>query len=207
MANVERQRLGRTEARDVILRAAAKVFNREGRGLTIDAIASEAGYSSSALYKHFSNKEAILNALWRRVGEMTIEIVESRPPVELPFVGLLKWVLYQVVEFSEQEQELFLAAMGSVPLSGSLQDIDRNLLEMHERILAAFVDLMEIGIADGTLEPIDDPEFYALALGGHLDALSKQRRLTPQCDFKPQIDRAIEHFLHGAARDGSGSSP
>jgi AcrR family transcriptional regulator len=199
MADDDRQRLGRAEARDVILRAAARVFNREGRGITVEQIADEAGYSTSALYKHFQNKGDILTSLRRRVAEMTLEIFESEPPVELPFEGRLKWVLYQLVEFGERERALFEASMSTMAANVRADGVDPELLEMQKRIRAAFLMLMQVGIEDGTLREVDDPTLYVNALGGHLKVMSDQWALEGPFDFKARVDAAVELFLYGAA--------
>jgi len=53
-----------TKAR--IRAAAAAVIRRDGvEGLTMRAIAKEVGVSPTALYRHYPNREAILQELWR----------------------------------------------------------------------------------------------------------------------------------------------
>ncbi|TJZ73248.1 TetR/AcrR family transcriptional regulator [Rhodococcus oryzae] len=55
-----RPRGGSTEKRNAILRAARKVFGRDGYArASIDTIAAEAGVSTRTLYNHFGGKEAL----------------------------------------------------------------------------------------------------------------------------------------------------
>jgi AcrR family transcriptional regulator len=55
-----RPRGGSTEKRNAILRAARKVFGRDGYArASIDTIAAEAGASTRTLYNHFGGKEAL----------------------------------------------------------------------------------------------------------------------------------------------------
>ena len=83
-----RTRAARTqgrEARDEILSAALRVFARRGYGpASMDAIATEAGYSKGALYWHFSGKEQLLLTLLdERIDKPMRErfaILASAPP-------------------------------------------------------------------------------------------------------------------------------
>ncbi|NYI99085.1 AcrR family transcriptional regulator [Streptomonospora nanhaiensis] len=51
---------------EVLLEAAAQVFDREGPDATTNRIAERAGYSIGTLYQYFPNKEAMLLALTER---------------------------------------------------------------------------------------------------------------------------------------------
>lgn len=202
MTETNRQRLGRTEARDVILAAAARVFNSKGRGITVEEIAQEAGYSTSALYKHFSNKEDILRTLWKRVSARMLEIFQAEPPVELPFIERLKWTLYRLAKLAEDERDLFLAAMFNTPIpyDDPLNQLDEDLVAYHRAMQQAMIALMEQGIEQGVLEG-RDPKVYAMALGGHLKALTGEWAFLGPFPLKPLIDSALEVFLMGAASD------
>jgi AcrR family transcriptional regulator len=73
------------EARDEILSAALRVFARRGYAeATMDAIATEAGYSKGALYWHFSGKEELLLTLLdERIDKPMRErfaVLASAPP-------------------------------------------------------------------------------------------------------------------------------
>jgi AcrR family transcriptional regulator len=198
MSENSRQRLGRTEARDLILEAAAHVFNNKGRAMTVEDIAQQAGYSTSALYKHFSNKDDILNTLWKRVRQRISDVLQSDPPVELGFVDRARWLLYSLTEFAEQEREIFLAAMASTQMGEPVCQVDEEIMANYKANQQVFLSLMEQGIAEGTLRAAD-PSLYSMALGGHLHALTIRWAFEGPFPLKPQIDDALELFLRGAA--------
>lgn len=64
--------------RDLILDAAARVFETEGlEGASLRAIAAEAGYTPAALYFHFASKEALYGALLGRSLEALKAAVDA----------------------------------------------------------------------------------------------------------------------------------
>ena len=66
-----RQRLSSAERRDAILDVATEVFGRLGFEATrMDDVAKAAGIAKGLLYKHFSSKDALFQALIDRQGEV-----------------------------------------------------------------------------------------------------------------------------------------
>ena len=74
------------ETKQELVAAATRVFARDGfHGASLDGIASEAGYSTGAIYGHFAGKDELFLAAFdayaiTRVGELTaIDAGESGP--------------------------------------------------------------------------------------------------------------------------------
>lgn len=195
-----RPRLGRTEARDVILEAAARVFNLNGRAATVEDIAQEAGYSPSALYKHFSNKDDIFRTLWKTVSERMLELYQTEPLVDLVFMERVKWTLYRIAQFAEDERELLLAGFANTPSGGSYCQVDREVLENYRGMQQAMIGMMERGIREGFLRPCS-PLMYEMALSGHLRTLLAQWAFLGPFPLKPKVDEMLEFFLLGAASE------
>lgn len=63
-----------------VLEAAAKCFNREGfHGASMASIAAEASMSVGQIYRHFENKEAVIEALVEQsMAEWTVRMAEVR---------------------------------------------------------------------------------------------------------------------------------
>ncbi|RAL21130.1 hypothetical protein DL240_13430 [Lujinxingia litoralis] len=197
MSEHPRQRLGHDEACERILDAAAHVFNQRGRAMTVEEIATRAGYSTSALYKHFANRDDIFCSLWRRVRARFSEVLHQPLPERLPFKERLRWLLHNLADFAEEERELYLAGIVNAPMSpaaGQIDDEIRALYATHQQVLRA---LMAEGIAEGALRP-GDPLDYALALGGTLHSLTLHWAFEGPFALKPAIDRALDLFLQGA---------
>lgn len=64
----------KAERTDLLLQQAARLFARKGfRGVSLEEIASAVGISGPALYRHFSNKHAILTAVLQDVSVRLLE--------------------------------------------------------------------------------------------------------------------------------------
>lgn len=198
MTQPTRQRLGRSEAREIILEAAARVFNQKGRAVTVEDIAHEAGYSTSALYKHFANKDDILHTLWIQVGERMRDLFQTEPPVALSFIKRLKWLLYRMARMAEETREFYIAGMANTPIALPATQLEDTHLDNYLAIRDSMVALMQRGIDEGVLKP-GDPELYAMALGGHLQSLTMNWALYGPYPLMPRIDQALEIFLFGTA--------
>jgi AcrR family transcriptional regulator len=64
----------RQQTRDTLLDAAAQVFSRRGfHGASLDEIAETAGFTRGAIYKHFTDKEDLLLAVWDRFNDRSLQ--------------------------------------------------------------------------------------------------------------------------------------
>lgn len=199
MSDEKRHRLGRNEARERILKAAARVYNRRGERATVQQIADEADYSTAALYKHFSDRDDILESLWRTVKEEVLAVLQSEPPVELGFVGRLKWLLFEFSEMAEQKEDLFVASMARSPFPTRLENLDDSAVEMYERYRETMRTIMSQGLEEGILEDSRSAELYALALAGQVQALVERWALEGPFPLRPRMEAMLELFLRGAA--------
>ncbi len=178
-----------------ILDAAARVVRQKGRGATIDDIAKEANYSPAALYRHFPGKDAIFQGLSHEIGARMLEIFSEAPPLKLSFEQHLKWVLYRLAEFANDERDVFIAAISWAPPVG----LESDEANAHRSAFGdAMIALMKQGIEEGVLRE-EAPELYAMAFGGMLNALNEAWILTGPFDLKPRIDELYTLFLRGAS--------
>ena len=76
----------RQRTREALLDAAAVVFAKRGfQGASLDEIAETAGYTRGAIYKHFADKEDLLQEVCVRLNERTFAEFDEVPGVELGF--------------------------------------------------------------------------------------------------------------------------
>lgn len=196
-----RRRLGRSEARARILEAAARVYNRRGERATVQQIAEEADYSTSALYKHFSDKDDIFETLWRSVKKELLDVVAAEPTLDLEFVDRLKWHMYKLADFAEEEHDLFLASMASAPTPTRAGDLDDSVVEIYEGFQEAIRSVMQKGLEEGVLDDSRSADLYGMALGGQIQALIDRWAIQGPFPMRPRLEEMLEVFLRGAASD------
>lgn len=104
MSDVRRRRPRQSRSRetvDVVLTAAAQMFDREGLSTTTNRIAERAGVSIGSLYQYFPNKQALLYALAerhiRQVRTRLDAVFARLRAEEPPFQAMMHAIISEVV--------------------------------------------------------------------------------------------------------------
>ncbi len=104
------------QTRGFILDAAARVLAHKGyKGATMQDIAAEAEYTAPTLYSYFKGKEAILEALLRRLFEELNAVLDEAPPHELSLPGRLEWMQRRQLELVQRRRDSVLALQAMPP--------------------------------------------------------------------------------------------
>src|SRR5579862_6926514 len=78
--------------RDLLLKAAAKVFSAGGPEASLEAVAKRAGVGIGTLYRHFPTRESLFEAVYRRevdeLADLADQLAKAEPPVE----ALRQWL-------------------------------------------------------------------------------------------------------------------
>jgi AcrR family transcriptional regulator len=199
----------RANTRERLLRAARSVFARSGfHGASVDEIASEAGFSTGALYSNFSGKEDLFLALMEReIDEHAREIAEAvgaRASIaERATGGARQWMT-----MIEREPEVLLLFMEF--WAYGVRDA-----RMRPKVAAQFARMRELLtalIADGVREfdlELDIPaEQLAVAIDALADGIARQKLADPDAVPDELMGRVLSLPLAGAARPaGTGSRP
>lgn len=190
----EKKRLSGPEARERIIQAAARAFRVHGLATTVEQIAAEASYTTSALYKHFANRDAVLEALGARLHVQILALYEDLP--EVGFEKKLRALIARFVTFADREPDLLAAVLSTAPrvrLNPNSPDFARHRLHVN-----ALADLMAQGQAEGGLTKTVSPDGLAVMLRAMLDAVASRWVDQPDQSLQPFMDEALEVFLHGA---------
>jgi AcrR family transcriptional regulator len=133
--------------RELLLAAAVRAFTAESRGgpaTTLDSIAKDAGVGIGTLYRHFPNRDSLVEAVYRNELDRLCAAAEQLR-TELPADRALRAWMDRFVDYVITKKHLAdslhaLVACGHNPFAQS-----------RERMVEAVRLLQKAGIADGTL--------------------------------------------------------
>jgi AcrR family transcriptional regulator len=146
--------------RDRLVAVAVRAFATAGPAgseVTLDAVAKEAGVGIGTLYRHFPDRDALLEAAYRSEVEALCDVeglLRDRPPD----LALAAW-MDRFVDYAVTKRGMS-AALRSVVASGA--DISRDT---RRRVLGALATLLAAGIGAGTVRADVSPEDVLRATG------------------------------------------
>lgn len=143
-----------------IIDTAREVFREQGYDASLDEIAKRAGVGAGTLYRHFPNRDALLDAIlqtWvERVDETTEKTLAFEgPPREL----LLHW-------FEAYVGLISLHKGGPAKITSAIGDPDSPIRTKCEVLTGAFERVMERLRAEGALREEVDTVHAARLVGG-----------------------------------------
>jgi AcrR family transcriptional regulator len=145
--------------RERILEVAKLAFTRSGANTRLDDIASDAGVGPGTLYRHFPNREELLQAVYRsemeKLAAAERNFAQSMPPLE----ALRAWLLL-FVEAIEAKQLIAPA------LSTLIGDPKKVFAASHDQIHEALRALVKRAIKSGDVRKDLDPMDLLRALVG-----------------------------------------
>lgn len=188
------------ETRARILAAAVECFTRAGYDATgVAEICERAGVSKGAFYHHFPSKQAAFLALMAQwLHGVDAPLSAARVPDEAVSKQLLS--LAQIVE------PVFSMAQGQAPMflefwrqAAKDPEVWQTTIEPYRRFRAGFMALVEAGIADGSLRPVD-PNLAALTIVSLGVGLVVQGALDPAGeDWARAAEQSLRLLLEGLA--------
>jgi len=189
-------------SRQQIVQAALREFSRKGfQRTTMDSIARRAGSSPSAIYRYFDSKTSLFSATMQTIREETLAVLLEPLPDTLGFEAKLRARLSRYLIFAEKNKGHLAALLAQRGLMewdlGNYPQ--RAVRDFYSSYRAAFTELVQIGIREGTLR-LDAPEFYSTALVGLIDAFGYQWLTNPGKEsLRSQVDRIVDLFMLGAS--------
>jgi AcrR family transcriptional regulator len=130
--------------RERLVGAARRVFAVAGEKATLEGIAREAGVGIGTLYRHFPTREAVVEAVYRaeltRLCEGARELAGGGPADR----ALRKW-MDRFADYMAAKREM-ADVMRAVMSSGAVRKS-----QVREEMAEALQELLDAGIADGTL--------------------------------------------------------
>jgi AcrR family transcriptional regulator len=119
--------------REAVLEAAREEFGEHGFDCQMEDIARTAGVGVGTVYRHFPNKEALLDALVKdrfdRLAERTAEALEREDPWKA-FCELMRWS----AKLQADDRGLS-EVLGSRPLVGEAAASKSGLVELSDKLM------------------------------------------------------------------------
>jgi AcrR family transcriptional regulator len=202
---VETARLTREQSkantRERLLLAARRVFARHGfHGASVEEIASEAGFSTGALYSNFDGKEDLFLVLMEReIDEHAREIADAvgaRASVsERAAGGARQWMT-----MIEREPEVLLLFMEfwayGVRDAGVRPKVAARFAQVRELLTRLIAD----GVREFDLELDIPAEQLAIAIDALADGIARQKLADPDAVPDDLMGRVLSLLLAGATR-------
>jgi AcrR family transcriptional regulator len=177
-----------------ILEAASAIFSAEGIDAPLDEIARRAGVGTGTFYRHFVDRDALLDALFDDRVRRFDDLMAEKTAAEDAWSGL--------VELLETGFAMQAADRG---LKDILAERSRGTGRVHqppESTMQAITGLLERAKAQGTLRPdiaMTDLAMIGAALHGVIDLMGT---VAPDA-----WRRILQIMLDGMRADGAGPSP
>ena len=145
----------RAQRRTELLDAASAAIRRDGAGVSMEALAKEAGVTKPILYKHFGDRDGLVVALAERFGGELVAELEANLQRDLPPEQLLRSTVDAYLAFIERDPNVyrFLVPRLSVHLGDGIDQL--GIVSHLGRRIALVVgeQLRSLGLDSGMAEP------------------------------------------------------
>lgn len=185
------------ERHEQILTAARQCFVERGyTATTIDDIGQRCGLSKGGIYFHFSSKKEIFRSLVQEEFDASTayinQVMTSGAPLASRLIEVGEHFLQQFV--ADPDQSRFML----VVLKMALRDeaTHQMLLHLQESYIERISDLLNEGIADGALRPMDT-ESVAIILKAMLDGVQASIAVGYSPDLERLVPAAVDLLTSG----------
>ena len=145
--------------RDRLLEVASAAFARDGIDTSLEGIAKDAGVGVGTLYRHFPNRDALMEAVYRRNLDTLIadadELAATKPPVEA-----LEEFMQRFVAYVASKKGL------AMHLKSVLSADNELFVSSQQRVNEAIGKLVDAAVACGGIRADVDPQDIFRALAG-----------------------------------------
>lgn len=186
MTQPSKPKAGREEREAAILAAALDLFADLGyNGTNVPQIAQRAELSVGTLYHYFPSKEAIVNALYRKLKREALEAIGDSFPVQAPPREIIRELWRRGAAYATAHPTAF----AFLEMHHHAPYLDEESRALEQKSLEQDAKLFEIGRQTGAFGPLPNEVLQAF-IGGALRDLVKSAwhgriTLTPEI-----VDRA-----------------
>ena len=195
----------RAATRQRLLDAARRVFAARGyHGASVDEIASEAGYSTGALYSNFSGKEDLFLALMeheisREVRDIEEVVGRQATVPERARGGAAEWMSYV-----EREPELVLLFVEFWAFAIRDPKMRPEVVRRMAAIRRMITSLIERAAEEFELELAMPADHLAIAVDAMADGIARQKLADPKAVPDELLGGVLSLLFAAATRPRSG---
>jgi AcrR family transcriptional regulator len=196
----------REQTRERLLLAARAVFARSGfHGASVEEIASEAGFSTGALYSNFDGKEDLFLVLMdREIEKHASEIadaVRARASVaERAAGGARQWMT-----MIEREPELLLLFMEFWAYGVREAEVRPKVAARFAHVREVLTRLIADGVREFDLELAIPAEQLAVAIDALADGIARQKLADPRAVPDELMGNVLSLLLAAVTRPAEGT--
>jgi AcrR family transcriptional regulator len=196
----------RANTRDRLLAAARGVFARSGfHGASVEEIASEAGFSTGALYSNFDGKEDLFLALMEReIEEHAREIedaVRERASIsERATGGARRWMT-----MIDREPQLLLLFMEFWAYGVRDPQVRPKVAARFAQMRQVLTRLIADGVREFDLELAMPAEQLAVAIDALADGIARQKLADPEAVPDDLMGRVLALLFSAVTRPAGGT--
>lgn len=188
--------------KDRIFAAASAVLDREGiKGLSVRKVAACAGVSPMAMYRHFADKDALLNALmddglaaWQKI----VRAIRAEDPIEW-----LEQTIEAFLDFALTQPHRFDAAF-FLPAPEARRFPD-DFVAGGSPVVAMIMIRIDQAKADGRLGsgPAIDVALALASMAQGLVSMQRANRFSSDKQFRTLFRAQLRHCLQSFSATGS----
>ncbi|MDY0166986.1 MAG: TetR/AcrR family transcriptional regulator [Thermoguttaceae bacterium] len=185
-----------SERSEAILQQAIRTFAELGfRATDVQVIADRAGVGKGTVYRHFGTKEELFwSAAFEVFKRMRATLVQAESEVSGAVAKLRAACLAYGRFFEQNPDYLEVFVQDRAEFRGTGPETYKH---DHEELLRHFLGIVEQGIADGELRPIDQRKSM-IAFSGLLYGVSVQGcYLLDGLSMQEVVEHGVEVFLAG----------
>ncbi|RVQ65041.1 TetR/AcrR family transcriptional regulator [Croceicoccus ponticola] len=155
--------------RQSIVEAAGKVFNREGfERASMSAVAREIGVDRATLYYYFSSKEDLFDDVVGSIVEKNLKMCTAIRDSKLKPARKLRDLMVQLMQSYDEHYPFFYIYIREnlSHVSDKRTAWSKRMRQLNQQTTDAVIDIVEQGLADGTLRKVGSPRVIAYGLFG-----------------------------------------
>ena len=159
---MNRREASKLQTRNLILKAAKKLFHENGvEKTTMRAIAIAAGVSPASVVVHFKNKIGLLEVVLHEDIETTMSKAIEQAPPDTDLMGLASMIPWAMFSFYEKDKPLYSAL-----IRNTIIENPENCPHLHRQMIeyvGRWVDLVDLEKAKGRVRADIDSKIAAEA--------------------------------------------